>query len=122
MNALPELTNAEVLSDANESKKVMDQFLLSVSFSMSSSIIGIIISVLTTFLNTFLSSDKTFISLVDRFENALDLIWNSCEHNSIDPKASDFDEHKDPIDALAEEALNKELGKNEVKNREQKAS
>ncbi|MDB2425969.1 hypothetical protein N9W41_00320 [bacterium] len=123
MNALPELTNTEVLSDANESKKVMDQFLLSVSFSMSSSIIGIIVSVLMTFFNTFFSSDKTFISLVDRFENSLDLLWNSCDNNSVNPDTSQFDEHKDPIDALAEEALNKELGKNEKSSsREKKAS
>ena len=78
---------------------------------MSTSIIGIILSVTMTVFNTLFSSDKIFIRTIDRFENTLDILWNRSENNYLPENLPDFDEHQDPIDALAEESLNRELAR-----------
>ena len=78
---------------------------------MSTSIVGIILSVSMTFLNSLFSSEKLFLRTVDRFENSLDILWNRSENNYLPENLPDFDEHQDPIDALAEESLNRELAR-----------
>ena len=110
MQALPELGNMN-LNDPESTKIVMDQFLLKISFSMSTSIIGIIVSVAMSFINTLLSPEKLFIDCIDRFENSLDVLWNSSDSGEIPVGFEKFDEHLDPIQALAESALNREIVK-----------
>jgi len=76
---------------------------------MATSIIGIVFSVALTLLNTAFSPEKLFIGIVDRFENSLDLLWNRSLDNDIPSNVAEFDEHKDPVDALAEQAVLKEV-------------
>ncbi len=108
MKALPELSNMD-LNNIEATKATMDQFLLKISFSMSTSIIGIIVSVLMTIVNTLLSPEKLFMEIVERYENSLDVVWNRSNTNDFDVSMEEFDEHKDPLIALAQNALRKEL-------------
>jgi hypothetical protein len=108
MKALPELGGMD-LTNVEQTKMVMDGFLLKISFSMSTSIIGIVLSVAMSIFNTVLSPEKLFIDIVERFETNLDHLWNVSSSNSIPKTMGPFDEHADPIEALAAESLNKEL-------------
>ena len=49
--------------------------------------------------------------MVDRFESALDLLWYRSDNNNYPEHERPFDEHRDAVEALAEDALNKEIGK-----------
>ncbi|MCY4523729.1 MAG: hypothetical protein OXB84_03210 [Halobacteriovoraceae bacterium] len=108
MKALPELGGMD-LTDIEGTKLVMDNFLLKISFSMSTSILGIILSVLMNIINTILSPEKLFTQIVDRYENSLDILWNRCENNDIPDNLEDFDENKDPVEGLAANAVKKEI-------------
>ena len=108
MAALPEL-GAMDLADIEKTKQVMDHFLVKMSYSMLTSILGIMLNVSMTFLNACLNPNKVFVNMVERYENALDTLWNSCTNNKLPEEIPEFDEHKDPIEALAESALQKEL-------------
>ncbi|MEE6249852.1 MAG: hypothetical protein VX583_05595 [Bdellovibrionota bacterium] len=108
MKALPELSGMD-LNDIEGTKLVMDTFLLKISFSMSTSIIGIILSVAMSLVNTIMSPEKAFVDTVERFENSLDNLWNQSENNELPPEDEEFDEHRDPLEALAEQALSREL-------------
>lgn len=108
MKALPELSGMD-LNDIEGTKLVMDTFLLKISFSMSTSIVGIILSVAMSLVNTIMSPEKVFISTIDNFENSLDNLWNQSSNNELPPIEEEFDEHKDALEALAEQALQKEL-------------
>jgi len=105
--ALPDL-GAMDLSDMEGTKMVMDQFLLKISFSMGTSIMGIVLSFIMSLINTFLSPNKAFINAVERMENSLYTIWNICDNNKTNGIA-DFDEHKDPVAALAEQAIDRQV-------------
>jgi hypothetical protein len=52
-----------------------------------------------------------FSAMVDRFESSLDLLWYRADNNQY-PADGAFDEHRDPVDALAEQAVNQETGSN----------
>ena len=108
MAALPELGGMD-LSDIEKSKQVMDHFLVKMAYSMITSILGIILNVTMTFLNAFLNPKKTFVEAVERFDNALDTLWSACSDNQLPSEIPEFDEHKDPIEALAEAAVEKEV-------------
>ena len=110
MKALPDLSGMN-LTDVEGSKIVVDQFLLKISFSMSTSLVGILLSVLMSILNSIWSPQKVFQRAVGRFENTLNSIWAASENNKLPPTGGDFDENKDPISALAENALDKEFAK-----------
>jgi len=110
MKALPELGGMD-LENPEQTKMVMDAFLTKIAFSMQTSIIGIILSVAMTVFNTIVSPEKLFISIVERYENSLDNLWNLSKDNVIPSTLDKFDADKDPLEALAEEALNKELNK-----------
>ncbi len=109
MKALPELGGMD-LADAEQTKFVMDNFLLKISFAMSTSIVGIMLSVLMNVVNSFLSPERVFVETVDRFENSLDILWNLSDNNEL-PVDTKFDEHRDPLEALAEAAVQEELDK-----------
>jgi len=110
MKGLPELS-AMNLSDLEQTKLVMDGFLANIAFSMTTSIIGIMCSVGMSIINTVWSPEKLFVGIVDRFENSLDILWNRSDNNDIPENDIDFNEHRDPSEALAEASLHQELEK-----------
>jgi hypothetical protein len=122
MAALPEL-GAMDLADIDKTKLVMDNFLVKMSYSMITSILGIILNIAMTFLNAFLNPNKIFVDIVERYNHSLDTLWSSCSDNKLPEEIVDFDEHKDPLEALAEDSVNKEYMKSkyyleEVSDRE----
>lgn len=108
MKALPELGGMN-LSDVEGSKLIMDNFLLKISFSMSTSIVGIIFSVGMGLANTFFSSEKVYMNAVEKFERELDLLWNISSSNKMPTEISNFEAERDPIEVLAEDLISKEL-------------
>ena len=76
---------------------------------MSTSIIGIILSVSMSFFNTLFSPEKVFLDSVEKFENTLDTLWNCSDSGPIPAGFEHFDEHRDPVYALAESALSREI-------------
>ncbi len=108
MKALPELGGMN-LSDVEGSKLIMDNFLLKISFSMSTSIIGIILSVTMSLANTFFSCEKAYMETVERLENELDTLWNMSSNNKLPSQVSTFEADRDPIEVLSEDLIAKEL-------------
>ena len=89
----------------------MDNFLHEIGFAMASSITGIGLSLTLHIINTSLSPERIYVSLVDRFESALDLLWYRSDNNIVPKSMEKFNENRDPVEALAEEALNMEIAK-----------
>jgi hypothetical protein len=110
MQGLPGLGGMD-LADIEGSKKIMDEFLLKAAYAMGTSVLGIVCSVTMTLANTAMSAEKLFVSSVNRFEAVLNGVWVRCTHNKIPADDTKFDEHKDSLDALAEQALDKELAR-----------
>ncbi len=110
MKALPDLGGLD-FGDMDRSKTILDGFLLKVSFSMSTSILGIILSVLSTLINTMASPQKMFVSAVNRLNNCLVLLWHISNSNQLPEDMKEFDENRDPMEALAEQSLDKEMAK-----------
>lgn len=108
MGALPELGDMK-LEDVEGAKMIMDNFLTKISFSMSTSIIGIIVSVCMTFVNTLLDPEKMYMKTINKFENTMELAWDVSTNNKLPKDISDFDEHRDPVEALAEDAVETEV-------------
>lgn len=108
MKALPELGGMN-LSDVEGSKLIMDNFLLKISFSMSTSIIGIILSVSMSLANTFFSCEKVYMETVERLENEFDTLWNMSSSNKLPAEVSSFEADRDPIEVLSEDLIAKEL-------------
>ena len=99
------------INDVENSKNIMDGFLHEIGFAMASSIVGIAFSLSLHLVNTSMSPERVYHSLVDRFESAMDLVWYRSENNELPENISQFDEHKDPVEALAAEALALEVSK-----------
>jgi len=53
----------------------LGSFLESMTFAMNSSVVGIFLSVCFTITNAFLSLNSTYLRLVDKFTQSLELIW-----------------------------------------------
>lgn len=105
MEALPELTGIDI-TNAEASKVVIDQFLVKISFALTTSILGIFLSIVMSFLNTFLSPETTFIEMVDSFKSAVDILWNKSHINK------DYEE--DSISDLSEAEAAYELAINNM--------
>jgi hypothetical protein len=99
------------LQDLEATKAVMDKFLHEISYAMKSSIVGIVFSLLSHVFNTMMSPERAYVSMIDRFESALDLLWYRSDNNNYPSEEKPFDEHKDAVEALAEDALTKEINK-----------
>lgn len=110
VKGLPELQNMSI-SDLATTKKTMDMFLVEIATAMNSSIVGIFFSVVMTIFNTIFSPEKVFVQMIDRFESSLDVLWNRSDNNNYPKDLPEFDEHKDPVEALAEESVNSELSR-----------
>lgn len=99
------------LQDLENTKNIMDRFLHEISFAMKTSIAGIIFSLMAHVANVILSPERAYVSMIDRFESSLDLLWYRSDNNKFPAHERPFDEHRDAVEALAEDALNKEIGK-----------
>ena len=99
------------MSNVERTKEIMDGFLHEIAFAMASSVFGIAFSLTLHIYNTSLNPERVFISLVDRFESSMDLLWYRSDNNVVPENVGKFDEHRDPVEALAEEALNLEIAK-----------
>lgn len=108
---LPELAAMD-MADTDTTQKIMGSFLGEISFAMSSSIFGIAFSLVMHVFNTVHSPERSYVSMVDRFESAMDLLWYRSDSNNYPAQLVEFDEHKDPSEALAEEAIRLEVEKN----------
>jgi hypothetical protein len=108
MQALPEL-GAMDIRDPESTKLVMDTFLAKIAFSMSTSTVGIMLSVMMTVYNNFFSPERLFVKIVDRFERSLFRLWSRCDDNKLPEQIPNFDENRDPIEALASMAVEKGL-------------
>lgn len=108
---LPSLGNMN-MADMDSTKLIMDAFLKEIAFAMHSSIFGIAFSLTMHIFNTIYSPERTYVSMVDRFESSMDLLWYRSDSNSFPVQGSDFDEHKEPAEALAAEAVRLEVEKN----------
>lgn len=108
---LPELGGMN-LTDMENSKLIMDKFLNEIAFAMHSSIFGITFSLVMHLWNTYYSPERTYVSMIDRFESSLDLLWYRADNNDVTAEEIKFDEHRDPSEALAQEAIRLETEKN----------
>ena len=81
--SLPDLGTMD-MGDMNETKRVMDLFLVKISQAMIKSIIGIGFSVIMSVVNTLLAVEGTFYHLINRYAGALELIWNETSSNELD--------------------------------------
>lgn len=102
------------LQDLENTKNIMDRFLHEISFAMGTSIAGIIFSLLSHITNVMMSPERSYVSMIDRFESALDLLWYRADNNEYPSQEQPFDEHRDAVEALAEDSLNKEISKTPV--------
>jgi hypothetical protein len=81
--ALPAL-GAMDLTNAAETKQVMDGFLVAISLAMVKSIVGIGFSILTTLANTVLNLDGVFIQTIHRFSGATSQLWAESDNNDVE--------------------------------------
>jgi hypothetical protein len=102
------------LQDLDATKNIMDRFLHEISFAMGTSITGIIFSLASHITNVIFSPERCYVSMIDRFESALDQLWYRADNNDFPAHETPFDEHKDAVEALAADALNKEIGKSKI--------
>jgi hypothetical protein len=61
--------------DIAAAQLTLSNFLESMTFAMNSSVVGIFLSVCFTIVNAFLSLNTTYLGLVDKFTQSLELIW-----------------------------------------------
>ncbi len=100
MRALPELTAMDI-TNAEASKVVIDNFLIKISFALSTSILGIVLSIIMSFMNTLLSPTNTYLEIVDAFNSASEILWNKSESNEVDRRDSSIsDRESEAIDAF----------------------
>ncbi|MBX3039614.1 MAG: hypothetical protein KF789_02760 [Bdellovibrionaceae bacterium] len=108
---LQELGGGMNLQDIENTKNVMDRFLYEISYAMKTSIAGIVFSLAAHILNVIMSPERVYVSLVDRMESSLDLLWYRSDNNDYASEDRPFDEHRDPVEALAEESVNAEVAR-----------
>ncbi len=100
MRALPELTAMDI-TNAEASKIVIDNFLIKISFALSTSILGIVLSIIMSFMNTLLSPSNTYVETVDAFNSASEILWNKSEHNEASGADSSLsDRESEAVDAF----------------------
>lgn len=99
------------LQDLDSTKNIMDRFLQEIAFAMKTSIAGIVFSLLAHVFNVMFSPERVYVSMIDRFESSFDLLWYRSDNNSFPAEGGAFDEHRDPAEALAADAVNAEAGR-----------
>lgn len=103
------------LTDLETTKNIMDTFLNEIAYAMASSIVGISLSLMLHVWNVIFSPERAYVSMVDRFESALDLLWYRSDNNYFPLNDRPFDENRDPVEALAAQALATEISNVEKK-------
>jgi hypothetical protein len=98
------------LQDVEGTKNIMDRFLFEISFAMKTSIAGIVFSLAQHIWNTIFSPERCYYSMVERFESSLDLLWYRSDNNHYPSDETQFDEHRDPVEALAEQSVDTAIG------------
>lgn len=94
---LPELGNMD-LGNIENTKKVMDGFLVHISGAMIKSIIGIGLSAVMGVLNTLLSVETTYYTAITRMSDSLSLAWQETDVNErVAPKSHQMPQTADPI-------------------------
>lgn len=119
MAALPNLGNINV-QNVEGTKAAMNDFLQQLGFAMTTSISGILFSVSLGIVNSLFSPERLFVQAVERFENTLAVLWNRSDDNKLPEDTPEFDEHKDPFEALAEQAVNRQLSSKRNEEEEQR--
>lgn len=106
MQALPELRGMDI-SDVEQTKIVMDAFLLKVSFALSSSILGITLSVLMGTFNSMFDPESVYLATVERYASCLKVAWNRSVANKADDDVTPVRTSIEPTEREmdAEEAL-----------------
>ncbi len=107
-SALPSLGMID-LENADATKEAIARFLTAITLKMDASIFGVLYSVVFSVINSWLAPERVFVSTVDLFESGLDAIWNMSDQNSTQTTLPEFDENKDPVEALAAEYLKDEI-------------
>jgi hypothetical protein len=110
------------LQDIENTKNVMDRFLHEIAFAMKTSITGIIFSLCAHIWNTTFNPERVYVSMVDRFESSLDLLWYRSDNNEYPKGDRGFDEHRDPAEAMAEDAVNLEVNRYDADGKVGKAA
>lgn len=77
---LPELGNMD-LANIDNTKKVMDGFLLHISAAMVKSIIGIGLSAMMGVFNTLFAVETTYYTAITRLSDSLSLAWQETDVN-----------------------------------------
>lgn len=108
---LQELGGGMSLENLENTKNIMDRFLYEISYAMKTSIAGIIFSLAAHIINVIFSPERVYVSLIDRMESSLDLLWYRSDNNDFPSNERPFDEHRDPIEALAEESVSAEVSR-----------
>lgn len=80
VKGLPELGGMD-LSNSEETKRIMDMFLLKIAYSMIASIVGIFLSVLMSIINTMFSAENLYVAALNRFSSSLEYLWNETSSN-----------------------------------------
>ncbi len=100
MKALPELTAMDI-TNAEASKIVIDNFLIKISFALSTSILGIVLSIIMSFMNTLMSPTNTYVEIIDAFNSATEIMWNKSETNDVSAADTSIsDRESEAIDAF----------------------
>jgi hypothetical protein len=107
MQGLPELSGLDI-KNPEVSKDVMDTFLIKIAFSIGTSVIGILFSVLLSVVYSIAQIEKVYVKVVDTYDRCLTRLWESSASNDVPNNLAAFDEHKDPVEALAQMAVDKE--------------
>lgn len=81
--SLPDLSGMD-LSNMDETKRIMDLFLIKISQSMIKSIIGIAFSVIMSVVNTVFSVETIHYQVVNKFTDALQGVWHETSTNERD--------------------------------------
>jgi len=97
------------IQDLENTKNIMDRFLQEIAFAMKTSIFGIIFSLLMHIVNTLMSPERVYVSMVDTLETSLDLLWYRSDNNKYPEHDDEFDEYRDPAEALASDSVNHEV-------------
>lgn len=103
------------LEDLEGTRRVMDSFLAEIAYAMTTSIAGITFSLLLHVWNTMFNPERSFASMVDRFESSLDLLWYRSDNNEYPAEGGEFKDQRDSQEILASEAVQLEVNRMKMK-------
>ena len=115
MNALPQLSGMD-LTNADQTKSIMDGFLVQMAYALVTSILGIVLSVTLNIFNSVCDPEGLFITIVDRYSSALTVVWNRCNAPANVTYYEETDDDFDDSDELAaHECVQRQLARADVR-------